>query len=94
MTGTELKEIRERAGLLQPEFAERLGVHAVTLSRFERNRKPIPLTVELAVFELERRLQSESAKSFKKAAIFGSAAGVTKVRGSVKAGNAFEKGKK
>lgn len=62
MKGEELKKIREDAGLKQPEFAERLGVHSVTLSRFERDRQPIPLTVELAICELKRRLTGTNPK--------------------------------
>lgn len=52
----ELQAVREAAGLTQVEFAERLGVHPVTLSRFERGRDPITTTVDLAIHELARRL--------------------------------------
>ena len=64
--GLELKAMREKTGMLQPEFAERLGVHAVTLSRWERDRKPIPLVAELAICELTRRLAKGAAKPKKK----------------------------
>lgn len=56
MRAIELQAIREAAGLTQVEFAERLGVHPVTLSKFERDREPITKTVDLAIHELGRRL--------------------------------------
>lgn len=66
MRGAEVKEIRARAGLLQVPFAEKLGVHPVTLSRFESDAQPIPLTVELALCELDRRLSGNSSAKTKK----------------------------
>jgi transcriptional regulator with XRE-family HTH domain len=59
--GMDLKSVREKSGLTQIQFAEQLGVHPVSLSRFERNAERITLTVELAVYELARRLGAESA---------------------------------
>lgn len=59
MTGEELKDIRERFGMTQPDFAARLGVHRVSLSRFENNAEPITITVELAACELANRLKAE-----------------------------------
>lgn len=62
MKGEKLQEIRRSFGLTQVEFADKLGVHAITLSRFERNVDPISRVVELAVCELERRLQVKADK--------------------------------
>jgi DNA-binding XRE family transcriptional regulator len=41
VTGNELKEIRKRLGLTQPELADRIGVHWNTLARWERDEVPI-----------------------------------------------------
>jgi DNA-binding transcriptional regulator YiaG len=35
MTGSEVKRIRRRLGLTQPQFAKLLGCHPVTLARWE-----------------------------------------------------------
>jgi DNA-binding transcriptional regulator YiaG len=35
MTGQEVKRIRQALGLSQQEFADRLGVHKVTLAKWE-----------------------------------------------------------
>lgn len=56
MRGEDVRKVREATGMLQPEFAARLGIHPVTLSRFERDRDPINRTVELAIYELAARL--------------------------------------
>lgn len=61
MEGAELTRIREAAGMKQPEFAELLGIHSVSLSRFERERESISRTVELAIYELARRLKVDDA---------------------------------
>jgi len=42
MTGTELVALRARLKLTQVAFAERLGVHANTLARYERGEIAIP----------------------------------------------------
>jgi transcriptional regulator with XRE-family HTH domain len=42
MTGGELAGLRKRLGLTQVAFAERLGVHANTLARYERDELSIP----------------------------------------------------
>ncbi len=39
MTGKEIRELREELGLTQPELADRLGVHQVTISRWETDNK-------------------------------------------------------
>lgn len=58
LDGSDIKAVRKQANLLQIPFAERLGVHFVTLSRYESGSWDIPLTVELALFELDRRLNA------------------------------------
>ena len=42
MTGTELVALRRRLKLTQVAFAERLGVHANTAARYERDEIAIP----------------------------------------------------
>jgi transcriptional regulator with XRE-family HTH domain len=66
VTGEELKEMREKTGLVQVDYAARLGIHPISLSRFERGAEPITLTVELAVHELARRLRAEQKPKSKK----------------------------
>lgn len=51
-----LRKVREAADMLQPEFAQELGIHPVTLSKFERDVDRINRTVELAVYELATEL--------------------------------------
>lgn len=55
LKGEHLRMVREAADMLQPEFATELGVHPVTLSRFERERDPINKSIELAIYELATR---------------------------------------
>ncbi len=45
MTADELKRARKRLGLKQTEFALQLGVHPMTLSRWERGAVQIPAPV-------------------------------------------------
>lgn len=63
MNGGTLKNIRESFNLTQIQFAEKLGVHPITLSRFERNADPISRLVELAICELARRLETKTRKT-------------------------------
>ena len=42
MTGNEVREARRVLALTQAELAERLGVHALTVSRWERSASPVP----------------------------------------------------
>ncbi|MCI0408898.1 MAG: helix-turn-helix domain-containing protein [Acidobacteria bacterium] len=42
MTPTDLKRIRRQLGLTQEELARRLGVHAVTVARWEADMRGIP----------------------------------------------------
>ncbi len=41
MTGSEVRRVRRQLGLTQGEFAERIGVHLVTVSRWERGEMGI-----------------------------------------------------
>jgi len=42
MTGAGIKQCRKALGLKQSELAERLGVHPLTVSRWERDAGSIP----------------------------------------------------
>ncbi len=42
MTAVEMKSSRQALGLAQTQLAERLGVHWMTVSRWERGTVPIP----------------------------------------------------
>ena len=46
MTGEELREIRERLGWTQREFAEQLGLHPNTLAKQERGEARIRVAIE------------------------------------------------
>lgn len=65
MKSSELKGIRDGAGLTQVQFAEALGVHAITLSRFERGVEPITRVVELAIRGLQAELKNGKPKKDK-----------------------------
>lgn len=49
-----MQRAREDAGYEQEEAAERLGVHAVTLSRYENGKRPIPDEVRAKMRSLYR----------------------------------------
>lgn len=66
MKGHDLQALRKSFGLTQVQFAERLGIHPLTLSRFERESDPISQLVQLAICELTRRLEEKSRKPTKK----------------------------
>jgi transcriptional regulator with XRE-family HTH domain len=51
MTGERLRECRERLGLTQAELAHEVGVRSDTLSRWEREERKIPKTVEILVLK-------------------------------------------
>lgn len=42
MTGSEVRRLREALGVTQPELAEELGVHPITISRWERDKARVP----------------------------------------------------
>jgi transcriptional regulator with XRE-family HTH domain len=53
MTGAALKKDRQKLGLTQAGLARRIGVHEVTIAKWETNAvkipKPIALLIELLV---------------------------------------------
>ena len=53
-----LRNGEKRLGYNQFEAAERLGVHRGAVQNWEREVRPIPLTVVLACEEIEREHQS------------------------------------
>lgn len=63
ISGDELKRRREALGLSQVEYARKLAVHPMSLSRFERGVEPVTVVLELATCELARRLESKASKN-------------------------------
>jgi repressor LexA len=57
MKPSELKAIRERLGISQEELAASLGVHRVSVARWEAGMRKIPsmLTLAIKALESERR---------------------------------------
>jgi DNA-binding transcriptional regulator YiaG len=53
MDGTDLKRVRRRLQLTQVQLAERLGVHANTVARWERDELPIRPPMERLIMSLE-----------------------------------------
>jgi DNA-binding transcriptional regulator YiaG len=62
---SELKDIRDELNLTQVQFADALGIHAITLSRFERGVEPITQVVEWAVKGLRAELNGKPKKKGK-----------------------------
>lgn len=54
MTPAELQDARARLGLTQPALAELLGVHPLTVSQWETERRAIPAFLHLALKQLEQ----------------------------------------
>jgi transcriptional regulator with XRE-family HTH domain len=52
MTGKELRERREAAGLMQQELADALGVHWTTISRMERSVVKISKATSMALEQI------------------------------------------
>jgi len=50
MQGIEIKSTRESLGLTQVQFAQLLGVHPITVSKWERNVSP-PTPYQEALFQ-------------------------------------------
>ena len=55
MRARELAATRKRLDLTQAALAKALGVHPMTVSRYETGQDPIPVLVALAVEALEYR---------------------------------------
>jgi DNA-binding transcriptional regulator YiaG len=53
MKPRELKEIRERTGFTQEQFATELGVHRLSVIRWEAGAHRIPSMLTLAMKQLE-----------------------------------------
>lgn len=49
MTARQLQRLRERLGWSQERLAEALGVHPMTVSRWERGALPVPPMAAIAV---------------------------------------------
>lgn len=49
MTGAQLKKSREALGLNQIQLARQLGMHPVSISRFEHGHETIPRVIEWAL---------------------------------------------
>jgi len=56
MTGKELQDRRERLKLSREKFARELKTSAVTIWRWENERRTIPPHLELALETVERKL--------------------------------------
>jgi transcriptional regulator with XRE-family HTH domain len=65
MTGSEMRRHRETLGLKQTELAERLGVHPMTVSRWERGIGSISKPVEQLVLVFVASSKSKRSKGRK-----------------------------
>jgi len=54
MDGVAVRRVRARLGLTQVEFGRRVGVHAVTVSRWERDEVPVRDQVAILIRLLDR----------------------------------------
>lgn len=59
MTPADLKAWRTLQGLDQRQLADRLGVHVLTVSRWERGQTPIPRWLHLALWAIEHRAPAD-----------------------------------
>lgn len=62
MTAEEVKAWRERMGWSQEQLADALGVHAMTVSKWERGEQDHAPYLSLALAELERRAKKSKRK--------------------------------
>lgn len=65
MTPKSLKDWRERMNLSQVQLAKALGVHVITVARWETDARPIPKMLDLALEALEGRRKLASKKKSK-----------------------------
>jgi len=65
MKQPDLKSRRLALGLSQPELAEVLGVHPMTLSKWEREVLAVPIYIDLALEALENRQKLASGRKTK-----------------------------
>lgn len=66
MTGDDFKAWRTRHGLTQQQVAERIGVTANTVARWERGEIAITMMVENSVRWLEEKLRAESRTKYRR----------------------------
>ena len=59
MEGQELKSWRKKRWVTQGKLAEMLGVHRVTIAKWEAGDRGIPTFLPLALEALEHRLEKE-----------------------------------
>lgn len=59
MTPKQLRDWRKKHEVSQTALAELLGVHKMTVSKWERDAQPIPGFLALALSELARQLSAE-----------------------------------
>ena len=60
MNGNELKEWRRNQNLTQGALADLLGVHRVTIAKWEAGDRGIPPFLPLALEALENRIEEET----------------------------------
>lgn len=67
MQPKDITKLRKRLGLAQPQFAQLLGVHAVTVSRWERGDPSVsPSSYQLALMkEFDKAAASREAEQIK-----------------------------
>ncbi len=59
---TDIRQIRQALGLTQTDFAERLGLHQSTISRFEKGALPVDKRTRLAAQALlNSHVQADAA---------------------------------
>ena len=59
MTGQELRDWRARVGLSQTQLARRLETTPTTISRWERDRNPIPPAIVILLGYIEREMREK-----------------------------------
>lgn len=53
ITGKEIRELREKAGLTQSDLAEILGYRREEINRFENGKRDIPLSVQIILSHIK-----------------------------------------
>jgi transcriptional regulator with XRE-family HTH domain len=62
VSGSDLKQLRRRMGLTQGQLGELIGVHLVSISRWETGTVPIPKTIALLMRLLVKDARRQSRK--------------------------------